>query len=537
MGIMWNQSGVSDRSGRFRRRIWPVSVAGLMVLAAFGVLVLAPAAGASHLLISPTLKVPSKNYPTIQSAVNAASPGETILVAPGTYVEQLTIHKSVTIIGSGAGKTVIKSPAVLAKDAFGNPWTIEIDNGAKVTLSGFTLLVTQQCILSSGLPPDPTVHPHIQVYAGGGIGVGGSAVLNLQSAVVTTTGAAEGASCGAAAFMSYGTGVDFGLDYVTGAPPASQLIGTGTIFGVTISGFGFGGPGVSIGGQADSPAGSHAVISNDQITTSADDFGLNVFPFVASGAPAISVGFGGNPSSATIVGNVLSSLPSTIIDVIEVYSGSSAYIAHNSILVGPEIDAIVIFSSSATITFNSITGSTTDFSGGIILYLSSATVSFNVLSNFECEFNATYEQAGLCGPSDISQAQVVAMIDIGDPGLGTVIENNLISNADVGIGLASASDFGIGLSSGCPNCVVKGNILINSIDYALVGYDGSYSFAQNFVFGGLYGVGAIAFSADTSVSLSDVLMVGQSVAPPPYYYENDCLAIFGYTCTDTIDGT
>jgi len=32
-------------------------------------------------------------------------------------------------------------------------------------------------------------------------------------------------------------------------------------------------------------------------------------------------------------------------------------------------------------------------------------------------------------------------------------------------------------------------------------------------------------------------MVGQSVAPPPYYYENDCLAIFGYTCTDTIDGT
>jgi hypothetical protein len=507
-----------------------VLVAGLMVLAAFMAMVFVPVAGASSPLLAPTLKVPSQ-YSSIQKAIQAAHSGATILVAPGTYVEQLTIDKSVTIIGAGVGKTVIQSPANLNPDGFGNPWTIEIGNGATVTLSGFTLRVTLQCILLSGLPPIGVAHTHIGVYAGGGIGVGGSAVLNLESAVVTTTGATEGSACGSspAGEMSYGTGVDFGLDYVTGFPPASELVGTGTVSGVNISGFGFGGPGVSIGGQANSPAGSNAVVSNDQITTSADDAGYDDTP--SNTAPAISVGFGGNPGSATIVGNVLSGLLSISTDVIDVVSGSSAYIAHNSILVGPEEDAIVISSSSTTITLNSIAGSTTDFSGGIILFGSSATVSFNALSNFECEFNpaTVLTLFGLtCGPSDATQAQVLAIGDFFDAGLGTVIENNLVSDADVGISL----------DEGCPGCVVKGNVVINSPDYGLAGYDGSYSFLQDLVVGGLYGVASIAVVANTTVTLSHVVFVGQSVAPPPYYYENDCFLFFGYTCsTPTIVGT
>ena len=47
------------------------------------------------------LTVP-RDYPTIQSAINAASPGDTIKVLPGTYTEQLTISKSLMLIGSGA---------------------------------------------------------------------------------------------------------------------------------------------------------------------------------------------------------------------------------------------------------------------------------------------------------------------------------------------------------------------------------------------------------------------------------------------------
>lgn len=44
-------------------------------------------------------------YTSIQAAINAASPSQTILVSPGTYNENLDINKALTIISSG-GKGV-----------------------------------------------------------------------------------------------------------------------------------------------------------------------------------------------------------------------------------------------------------------------------------------------------------------------------------------------------------------------------------------------------------------------------------------------
>jgi len=39
------------------------------------------------------------NKPTIQAAVNASSPGDTVLVCPGTYPEQVTITKDLILQG------------------------------------------------------------------------------------------------------------------------------------------------------------------------------------------------------------------------------------------------------------------------------------------------------------------------------------------------------------------------------------------------------------------------------------------------------
>jgi len=57
-----------------------------------------------------TLFVP-QDYPTIQAAVDAAQPGDTVRIASGRYTENLIIEKSVQVIGSGRQTTRIEAQA------------------------------------------------------------------------------------------------------------------------------------------------------------------------------------------------------------------------------------------------------------------------------------------------------------------------------------------------------------------------------------------------------------------------------------------
>ena len=87
---------------------------------------------------SPDIVVPI-DFDTIQEAIDAANEGDIIKVLPGTYTEQITINKNLTIIGSGAESTIIEAPDVLNNGVVGGPYIIEIINGAQVSIKGFTI--------------------------------------------------------------------------------------------------------------------------------------------------------------------------------------------------------------------------------------------------------------------------------------------------------------------------------------------------------------------------------------------------------------
>jgi len=88
----------------------------LLTLLALGLIVLgASATQAATLTVgNATSGACVHTFTTIQSAVTAASPGDTIQVCPGTYDEQVNVTtQDLTIDGAGAGSTIIKPSIVV----------------------------------------------------------------------------------------------------------------------------------------------------------------------------------------------------------------------------------------------------------------------------------------------------------------------------------------------------------------------------------------------------------------------------------------
>lgn len=52
-----------------------------------------------------------EGFSSIQKAIDAALPGSTVVVPPGTYVESLTLYKPVNLMGYGPGTTIISATA------------------------------------------------------------------------------------------------------------------------------------------------------------------------------------------------------------------------------------------------------------------------------------------------------------------------------------------------------------------------------------------------------------------------------------------
>jgi len=92
---------------------------------------------------------PGTHYTTIQAAVNAVSAGGTVKVCPGTYPEQVTITKNLTLIGIASGTSdaavvVVPGTGLVTNgvtDIFGFPTAAQIfvQNASSVTISHITV--------------------------------------------------------------------------------------------------------------------------------------------------------------------------------------------------------------------------------------------------------------------------------------------------------------------------------------------------------------------------------------------------------------
>ncbi|MBV7409291.1 right-handed parallel beta-helix repeat-containing protein [Maritimibacter sp. DP1N21-5] len=91
---------------------------------------------------------PASAFTSIQSAINASAPGDTILVHPGHYAENLVIRTNqISLIAVGGPEATRIDPADSLRD------TLEIAGADSITVTGFTL--------GSGTnPAKQTVHVH-----------------------------------------------------------------------------------------------------------------------------------------------------------------------------------------------------------------------------------------------------------------------------------------------------------------------------------------------------------------------------------------
>jgi parallel beta-helix repeat protein len=91
-----------------------------------------------------TVKVP-RDFRTIQAAVDAAAPGDTIDVGRGTYTEEVVIGKDLDLRGAGPGATTIRSPATLTSygvhvpDGRAMTAIVRVGHGARTRISGLTV--------------------------------------------------------------------------------------------------------------------------------------------------------------------------------------------------------------------------------------------------------------------------------------------------------------------------------------------------------------------------------------------------------------
>jgi parallel beta-helix repeat protein len=240
-------------------------------------IVVVAALAASSASAQVTIHVPA-DAPTIQGAIARAVPGDTVLVAPGTYAEHLDfLGKAITVESSG-GTTV----TTVDGSATATVVTFKSGEGALSVLRGFT--ITHGAAIGSPIDgggiaiasSSPTIEGNLvtanQACAGAGISISfGSPIVrnntishNSQSFCSGGTGGGGIQIVGASSAQILGNVISGNSTGSDGGGIALFAAGTPVIRGNTISGNNAGsqGGGISMFNQSDADITDNVIVGN-----------------------------------------------------------------------------------------------------------------------------------------------------------------------------------------------------------------------------------------------------------------------------------
>jgi hypothetical protein len=215
----------------------------------------------------------SPGYSTIQSAIDHATTNQTIEVCAGTYTEQLTITKGVSLVAVGAATVALPAAPADATTACDTAIDGSAPGQDEISICGTgTVKITGLTV--QALWPANTCNDNLY-----GILVAGGARLDATNVDVDGAGASPINGC------QGGVGIEVG---VSGLTPAET--GTAVLSHVTVSNYQKNG--ITVDGT-----GSAATISNAFVT------GAGATPVIAQNGIQISDGAVGVIKSSTITGD------------------------------------------------------------------------------------------------------------------------------------------------------------------------------------------------------------------------------------------
>jgi titin len=219
---------------------------------------------------------------TVNAALTQVSAGGTIVVAAGTYTEQLVVNKAVTITGAGQATTIIQGPSTLA-DSSCIPLTSGQPTRAVVTLcgsSGSTVVMNGLTISggAAGADASSSCNPLIT-----GVWVSDNDTLNISQSTVTNVYNSAGPSTWG---CQQGIGIRAGSNFL-------GLVGHLIADHLTVLRYQKGG--INVDGPGSSATITNSTVQGDQLA------GLS--PTIAMNGIQIGRGASGSISGTAVSGN------------------------------------------------------------------------------------------------------------------------------------------------------------------------------------------------------------------------------------------